>query len=294
MNEVFQDNCLAFQLEGQDIKGRIIRLDKTVDRVLRKHKFPREISVELGSLMALTALLGSMMKFDGILTAQIKGDQRINMLVSDYATDGKGSGVVRGTAQFNTEPEGDIYGKGNLMITIDQGADTDRYQGIVELMDNDLVKSAEEYFRASEQLPSKIILACTQDEAGHWKAGALLLQHLASNTEGMQERVMEDERQKDDWQTASILLSSLKAEEFLDPELSLQQILLRLFHEKGIRAFSTTEMVNGCRCSDSKLRSVLSGFTPKELSEIADDGVITMTCEFCKTHHKFELNKLIN
>lgn len=295
MSEVYQDICLAFQLEGQDIKGRIIRLDKTVDRVLKNHKFPKDVSSELGALMALSALLGSMMKFDGILTAQIKGDSRIPMLVSDYATDGKGSGVVRGTGQFDADQEThQKYGKGTLMITIDQGSDMDRYQGIVELMDNDLVKTAEEYFQSSEQLPSKIILACTQDEAGHWKAGALLLQHLASNTEGMQERVMEDERQKDDWQTASILLSSLKASELLDPALSLQQVLIRLFHEKGVRAFSTTKMVNGCRCSDSKLRSVLSGFTPKELHSIAEKGVITMTCEFCKTNHKFELNKLIN
>jgi len=296
MEEIYQDHCLAFQLEGQDIKGRIIRLDKTVDRVLKRHKFPQEISRELGSLMALTALLGSMMKFDGILTTQIKGDKDINMLVSDYATDGKGSGVVRGTAQYNADKKSPPYeyGKGNLMITIDQGQNMDRYQGVVELMDNDLVKTAEEYFRTSEQLPSKLLLACARNEKGQWNAGAILIQHLASNTEGMQERVMADEKQQDDWQTANILLSSLRPDELLNPALSLQQILLRLFHEKGVRAFSSTKMVNGCRCSDAKLRTVLSGFTPKELKDIAEDGIISMTCEFCKTAHKFELNKLIN
>ena len=148
-----------------------------------------------------------------------------------------------------------------------------------------------EYFQTSEQLPTSLKVVCDKDAQGKWTAAAIMIQHLAqsSEAEGSDEKL-----QLDQWNTAEILLDSLKDEELLDKELSLQDILFRLYHESGIRVFTSTEINSGCRCSDAKLRSVLAGFSAAELRDIAEDGIITMTCEFCKTDHKFELKKLIN
>ncbi len=291
MTALYTDNCLAFQIDQQDIKGRIIRLNKPLNATLESYDCADNIKQELGQAMVLTAMLGSMMKYDGILTLQLKSDGVIQTLVSDFSTDGNGSGVVRGYIRLaeNITPNMPVLGAGQLMITIDQGKYMDRYQGIVKLTENSLKKSAEEYFQTSEQLPTHLMIDCGKDNQGKWTAAAIMIQHLARNSNN---EAAHDEA--DNWVTATILLSSVKKGELLDNGLSFQDLLRRLYHESGVRIFTTTGILTGCRCSEEKLRTVLANFNPQELQESAEDGVITMTCEFCKTDHKFELKKLIN
>ncbi|PCI51482.1 MAG: Hsp33 family molecular chaperone [Alphaproteobacteria bacterium] len=284
MTPIYNDSCLAFQIEEQDIKGRIIRLDRVLNDVLGTHNYPDDVKRQLGQAMALTAMLGSMMKYDGILTLQIRSDGLIRTLVSDFSTDGSGSGVVRGYCGLD-EGKTPVLGDGQLMITMDQGKYMDRYQGIVKLDQGSLKESAEEYFQTSEQLPTHLMISCDRGADGRWSAAAIMIQHLAGSPH-------EDSR--DHWTTATALLSTVKASELLDKGLSLQDLLLRLFHESGVRVFTATEMRTGCRCSEEKLRTVLASFSTEELKDCAEDGIITMTCEFCMTDHKFELKKLIN
>lgn len=281
MDPLYKDFCLPFQIEGQDIKGRAARLGKVLGTVLDQHDYPDAINRLLGEAMTLAALLGSMMKYEGILTVQIKSDGQAKLIVADYATSNiNPSGIVRGYASFRDAADTEqLLGKGTLMITMDQGKYMDRYQGIVELEGESLADAAENYFKNSEQLPSKVLLECDGKSAG-----GMLIQHLAGNPEDM----------PDDWQTATILLDTLKPQELLDESLSLQDMLLRLYHETGVRVFDPFTLENGCRCSEEKLRSVLSNFNQSELGEFAENGIITMTCEFCKSDHIFELDKLIN
>ncbi len=301
MAPVFSDNCLAFQIEGQDIKGRIIRLDQTLNEVLNKHHYPDDIKRELGQAMAITALLGSMMKFEGILTFQLQSTGVIQNMVSDFAKENEGggssgSGVVRGYCGMAKDiaPDTPALGDGKLVITIDQGQYMDRYQGIVKLKDNSLKESVKEYFHTSEQLPSQLMVSCDKGPDGRWQAAALMIQHLARSSKDELATAHDEVQRQDHWNTASVLLTTLKSAELLDGNLSLQDILMRLYHEAGVRVFTTTEMTTGCRCSEKKLRTVLTSFSVEELTDIAVDGIITMTCEFCMTDHKFELKKLIN
>ena len=296
MTPLFNDCCLAFQIDAQDIKGRIVRLNKPLNEILAHYTCSADIKRELGKAMALTALLGSMMKFDGIFTMQIKSDGRVKSMISDFATNGNGSGVIRGYLNLADDVAKDVpvLGNGQLMITMDQGQHMTRYQGVVELQNGDLKDSAEEYFQTSEQLPTHVMISCNKSANGHWTAAAIMIQHLAQNTQSEMASTRDDEKQKDDWNTATILLSTVKPEELLDSGLALQDVLLRLFHESGVRLFTATQMMSGCRCSEDKLRDVLASFNTQELRDIAEDGVISMTCEFCKTDHKFELKKLIN
>ncbi|WP_321389408.1 Hsp33 family molecular chaperone HslO [Emcibacter sp.] len=300
---VLTDACLPFSLEGRDIRGRIVRLDETINKVLNTHKLPEEISRELGEIMVLAALLGSMLKYEGILTVQIRGDRGVNFIVADFATAGEGSGVIRGYAQYDPEkwkaPEepslATLMGdKGHMLITIDQGKFMDRYQGIVALEGETLSEAAVEYFHNSEQLPSRVRIVCTRDGNGRWKGAAIMLQHLARNTDLERLRNRDGSPEAEDWQNACVLMDSVTDKELLDTSLPLQDLLFRLFHEGGVRVFDPVQMANGCRCSEDKLRQVLSNFSPDDLQHMAEDGVITMTCEFCKTDHVFELKKLFN
>lgn len=294
------DTCLPFQIEGQDIKGRVVRLGRSVNEILTKHNYPDHISKMMGETLAFTALIGSLMKYDGILTTQMKGDGPFRVLVSDFfkSAENKMIGDIRGYASFEEDIiEGDtleeMFGdKGYLAITIDQGKFMERYQGIVKLEGEHLTNAAEEYFRSSEQLPTKVMLSCEKDENGIWQAGAIMIQHYARNTEDELDR--DEDETKDHWNTASVLLGSLKQQELLDQNLSLQNLLIRLYHENGIRVFDHTIIKDGCRCSPEKIRTALASMDLEELNEIAEDGSINVTCDFCTTVHKFELNKLVH
>jgi len=296
---LFKDSCLPFQLEGQDIKGRVVRLNDTVHKVLNKHKYPENISRLLGQVMAFTALIGSMMKYDGILTTQMKGAGPLRVMVSDFATDGNDKpGIIRGYAGFADDtPDikdiSQLFGKDAYMaITMDQGKFMDRYQGIVSLTGEKFIEAAEEYFQSSEQLPTKIMLACDKNKDGKWHAAAVMIQHYARSSG--QEFTRDEETTKDDWNTAEILLGSLKSQELLDDALPLQDILIRLFHQSGVRIFDHTNLKPGCRCSTDKLRTVLASLDMEELRDIAEDGIITATCEFCMRNRKFDIAKLMH
>ncbi|WP_417319113.1 Hsp33 family molecular chaperone HslO [Emcibacter sp.] len=299
---VHSDACLPFSLEGRDIRGRIVRLDDTLNRILETHKLPEAISRELGEIMVMTAMLGSMLKYEGILTVQIRGDGAVSFLVADFATAGEGSGVIRACAQYDPEkwtaPEEitltGLMGKGHMLITIDQGKFMDRYQGIVALEGETLSEAAVEYFHSSEQLPSRVRIVCERTAEGRWQGAAIMIQHLARNTDLERIRNREDAPEADDWQNACVLMDSVTDKELLDETLSLQDLLFRLFHEGGVRVFDPVPLTNGCRCSEDKLRQVLANFNADDLKDMAEDGVITMTCEFCKTDHIFELKKLFN
>lgn len=293
------DQCLPFQIEGQDIKGRIVRLGRSVNDILSKHNYPDTVSKMLGETLAFTALIGSLMKYEGILTTQMKGEGPVRVLVSDYYKNAENAiGNIRGYASYEDGiTAGDnleeMFGEnGYLGITIDQGKFMERYQGIVKLEGDNITSAAEEYFRSSEQLPTKIMLACNKDENGKWQAGAIMIQHYARSAVSEHGR---DESETDDhWNTASILLGSLNEEELLDQNLSLQNLLIRLYHETGVRIFEHVDVAAGCRCSEDKIRTALASLDLEELQDIAEEGTINVTCDFCTKIHKFELSKLMH
>lgn len=298
-NPLFQDTCLPFQIEGQDIKGRVVRLGNSVNDILAKHKYPDHVAKLLGQSLAFTALIGSLMKYDGILTTQMKGDGLFRVLVSDFHKESETkNGNIRGYASFEETLEendniSELFGENSYMaITIDQGKFMDRYQGIVSLEGESLTDAAEEYFKSSEQLPTKVMLSCEKAENGIWRAGAIMIQYYARSTE--EEYNREEETTIDDWNTASVLLASLKSSELLDDNLSLQNLLIRLYHETGIRIFDHTEIAAECRCSEERIRAVLASLDLEELKDIEEDGVINVTCDFCTTDHKFDLSKLLH
>ncbi len=294
-----EDQCLPFQIEGQDIKGRVVRLGRSVNDVLSKHNYPDEVSKMLGETLAFTALIGTLMKYDGILTTQMKGDGPFRVLVSDFHKETENAiGNIRGYTSFDGDIDSsdsleELFGEsGYLAITIDQGKFMERYQGIVKLEGDSITAAAEEYFRSSEQLPTKVMLSCQKNDAGEWQAGAIMIQHYARTAED--EHGRDEGETEDHWNTASILLSSLKKEELLDQNLSLQNLLIRLYHETGVRVFEHTDVAAGCRCSEDKIRAALTSLDLQELQDVAEEGTITVTCDFCTKDHKFELSKLMH
>ncbi len=164
------DTILPFAVKALDLRGRIVRLGPAVDTILSSHDYPPPVAKLLGEAIVLTVMLGSALKFDGRFILQTKSDGPVRMLVVDFTSPGK----VRACARFDAErvaaaiaageaEPGKLLGHGHLAMTIDQGPDMSRYQGLVPLEGGDLEQAAHEYFLRSEQIPTRVRLAVAEE-----------------------------------------------------------------------------------------------------------------------------------
>lgn len=294
--EEFLGNIIRpFQLESSSLRGRIVRFNTVLDDILTPHDYPQVVSQLLGEVVTLCSLLSSMLKFDGIFTLQTSGNGPISMLVADVTSEGD----IRGCASFDKERlealgEGeqsitDLLGEGYIAFTVDQGDNTDRYQGIVELKGETMVECVQHYFSQSEQIDTAIMLAVGQAD-NQWRAAGLMLQHMppeGGHEEGAGDKISSNIEQ-DDWRRAMILMQSCTDEELLSDELNSHAILLRLFHEEGIRVFEPQPLQHQCRCSQDKVMNVFKMLSEEEREEMRIDGKMILTCEFCSKKYEID------
>ena len=277
-----------------NVCGRIVRLGAVADRVLQAHGYPDAVSALTGEALAIASMLGASLKFDGVLTLQTRGGGPLRMLVADFSS----PGVVRACAAFDKDVElppqfAALHGEGSFALTIDQGADMERYQGIVPLTPEGLVASALEYFRQSEQIPTamKAVAAplVLREADGklrrHWRAGGIMIQNMAV-LGGTPLAASGDP--DEDFRRAEILMNTTEDHELLDPQLEAERLLYRLFHEDGVRVFPHQALTFGCRCSRERVGAVLAQYPAEDLSDLLIDGEIVATCEFCSTDYRFK------
>ena len=280
---------LPFHLDERPVRGRLVRLGPLADALLSRHDYQPEIAKLSGEALALTAGLAAALKFEGSFSLQAKGDGPLSMLLADCTH----AGALRGYAKVNAErlaalearSAATLLGKGYLAFTCDQGPDMDRYQGIVAIEGETLTEMTGGYFRNSEQLDTYLRLACAETPHG-WRASALLLERVAG-AGGLEQR-LDEEQQQEAWQTATILARTISDQELLDDNLPSEQVLHRLFHAEGLRLDRPKPLSYGCRCSRERLLNVLGGFSTDDLDHMADEGTITMTCEFCNFDFRFD------
>jgi molecular chaperone Hsp33 len=270
----------------------------------------------LGEAIVLTALLGSSLKFDGRFILQAQADGPVHMLVVDYTSPGK----IRACARFDAarvaaataarESAGQLLGRGHLAMTIDQGPDMSRYQGLVALAGGDLEDAAHEYFLRSEQIPTRVRLAvaeelrATSEGPRHrWRAGGLLLQFLPKKAERMRgpdldpgdapegttpHVVPEDEA----WVEGRSLIATVDDIELIDQNISSERLLYRLFHQRGVRVFRSATLRAECSCSRDSVAAMLSRFSQDDRDHMVENGVISVTCEFCNSKYVFRPNEV--
>jgi molecular chaperone Hsp33 len=298
------DTVLPFAVEDLDVRGRVVRLGDSVDRILARHVYPAPVARLVGEAVALTVLLGSSLKIDGRFQLQTRSDGAVDMLVVDFDAPDRLRAFARFDAEKLSGARGhDLLGRGHLAFTVDQGHDAARYQGIVALDGQGLEEAAHQYFRQSEQIPTRVRLAVAQSvTAGgfSWRAGGLMLQFLPSASEGRTpvdldpgdapEGVFFEEPSEDDaWTEAKALAATIEDHELVDPTLSSERLLYRLFHEPGVKVFEPQPVRDACRCSDDGVKAMLRGFSAEDRGEmVGDDGMIGVTCEFCSTFRAFD------
>ncbi len=295
---VTDDLVQPFRIDPFALRGRLVRLGPAIDLILSQHAYPERVAAMLGEAITLAVLLAGALKYDGIFTLQTKGDGPIRMVVADVSTDG----AVRGYAQYDqakldaATADGDtalsvprLLGSGYIAFTVDQGEETDRYQGIVELAGVTLADCAQHYFRQSEQIQAGIKLAVGQTgPGGAWRAGGLMLQRVPP--EGGYGVIADDV--EDGWRRTMVLMSSATPGELVDPELTPHRLLFRLFHEDGVRVYDTLSLEARCRCSRERIETILRAFPADELDDMQKERVTTVTCEFCSRRYTFDADEI--
>ncbi|MBI0433549.1 Hsp33 family molecular chaperone HslO [Roseomonas sp. KE0001] len=277
-----------FHLAEKPVRGRLVRLGPLADALLTRHDMPAPVTALLGQALALTAGLAAALKFQGSFSLQAKGDGPVGMLLADCTEAGALRGYARAEAGTlaGDGPAGAaaLLGKGYLAFTVDQGAEMERYQGIIGIEGDSLAEMTGHYFATSEQLASRVWLAAAPTPAG-WRASALILERVAG--QGGVGPELDEAAQQDAWETALALAGTITEAELLDDALSGERLLHRLFHAEGLAVDRPRPLSYGCRCSRSRLASVLAGFGTEDLDHMAENGDITMTCEFCNLGFRF-------
>ncbi|MGV6888910.1 Hsp33 family molecular chaperone HslO [Rhodophyticola sp. SM2404] len=309
----WDDTVLPFQLDKSDIRGRVVRLDTTLDKVLSQHNYPAGVEALVAEMALLTALIGHMIKLRWKLSLQVRGDGPVRLIATDYfaATDEGEPAQIRAYASYDEDrfdPAADPFsqvGKGYFAVLIDQGTGTAPYQGITPIAGGSLRACAEAYFAQSEQLPTKFSLSFGRSqEPGadeSWRAGGVMLQHMpkaqprvsgegGSGEDGLlNAEDLYDGEDGENWKRASILLDTVESLELIGPSISPTDLLVRLFHEEGPRIFETQRVRFGCTCSDDRVRQSLSIYSAKDIAYMTtDEGIVTADCQFCGAHYAFD------
>ncbi|MEL7380806.1 MAG: Hsp33 family molecular chaperone HslO [Pseudomonadota bacterium] len=318
----WDDTVLPFQLDRSDIRGRVGRLDGTLDRILSQHCYPPQVEAAVAEMALLTALIGQTVKLRWKLSLQVRGDGPIRLIATDYfAPKAEGEPAeIRAFASFDKArlrddlPAFQQVGKGYFAVLIDQGPDTAPYQGITPIAGNALKDCAEAYFAQSEQLPTRFSLSFGRStEPGgqeRWRAGGVMLQLMpeaparlsgAGLSEGgsgeggsgegglLAANDILDEHEGENWNRANILLDTVDDMELIGPTLAPTDLLLRLFHEEGPRVFDAQPVAFGCTCSPEKVRQSLSIYSAKDIRRMTTvEGIVTADCQFCGAHYEFE------
>ncbi|WP_108662050.1 Hsp33 family molecular chaperone [Acuticoccus kandeliae] len=310
------DLVLPFAVEALDVRGRVARLGPALDSILRKHDYPPIVSRLLGEAVVLNVLFATALKLEGRVVLQIQSNGPVSLLVTDFTSPDS----LRGYAKFDeaaiaalpdspTLPE--IVGEGSLALTVDPRANMRRYQGVVALDGNSLEEVALSYFTQSEQIPTMIRLAVAEtlerqpgeEPRRTWRGGGVTVQFLPEASDRIVVRDLApgdapddailDTREDDDaWVEASARAQSTQDHELVDPAITAERLLLRLFHQRDVRVFDPFTVSADCHCSTERIKTMLEQFDDGDRSSMVEDGVIKVTCEFCNTHYTFDPDKL--
>jgi molecular chaperone Hsp33 len=271
-----------FLFERYPVRGYIVHLDSSWRAIQEPTAYPPAVRQLLGEAMVSATLLAATLKFEGMLTLQLQAPGPVHLLVAQ-CTDRH---AIRGVARYHDLPLDlgapevlkRLSGDGRLSVSVESGAQSARYQGIVPLTGDGLAHSLEAYFENSEQLPTRIWLA-----AGTERAAGFLLQRVPEHERSSASAEEIDEL----WNRVGHLAGTLTDTELLG--LPESELLHRLFPEDDVRLFSPAPVFFQCRCSRDRVAGILRSLGESEIQSIlAERGTVEVRCEFCNRAYAFD------
>lgn len=265
------DTLQRFLFEDNAVRGELVHLDATYRAIRDNHDYPPPVRALLGETLAASALLSGSIKAHDSLIVQIQASGPVHLAVAQCTSQRSLRGLARWTGAV--EPGGlqTVCGTGTLAITIDPGRGQERYQGLVALSGGSLGQAIETYFDQSEQLPTRLWLACDGE-----RAAGLLVQSLPGQR-----------ADPDAWNRIQLLAATVRPRELLD--FSLDELRRALFPEEDVRVFDPQRTTYHCTCSRETIGTVLASLGRAGLEEALEElGELTVTCESCNRRYVFD------
>ena len=273
-------DCIRrFVPSGGAVRGQCVRLEAAW-LALREHAdYPPAVRDLLGEAVCAAALLAATIKFDGLLTLQIQGGGAVRLLVAQCTADFKLRGVARFDAGRVAAETTDLLGESQLTVTVDAtGRGANRYQGIVPVAGGSIGASLQHYFDQSEQLPTALLLSA--DAAG---AAGVVVQRVASS--GGQD--VDDDSVTSQWDAAAAAVALLQANELR--HWDMQRLASYCGAGVDVRLQAGHNVSFECRCSRERVLGMLRSLGQQEITAtLAEQGAVTVTCEFCQRPWRFD------
>ncbi len=262
------DTISRFTFDDCAVRGEHVLLDTSYQELLAVHHYPPVVAELLGELCAASCLLAETIKFDGILTLQIRSEGEIPLIMAEATNRQSFRAIARQAQEATSRDFSQLFTNGQLVLTI-QPRNGEPYRGIVMLDGNSLASSLEAYFKQSEQLETRLWL----HSDGH-RASGFLLQQLPGDDNSSQ------------WQHLSHMAATLTQDELLN--LPRETLLYRLYHEESLRLHPQKPVQFQCTCSRERLENALVSLGEDELRDILKErSVIDVNCEFCNRFYSF-------
>ncbi len=297
VQDSYSDFIQPFLIDHSSIRGRLVRVSGVLDSILNAHNYPLPVSLLLAEQIVIACMLSATLDKEGILTVQAKGDGAARFIVVDVMA----GGTIRGYAEVDEEKLekaisgtgkrrhniSEILGKGHLAVTLDEGNSRQRYQGIVELAGETISDAFRGYFLRSQQgeISVKVAVKAPDKRKGKWQAGGIIIERMPIS--GGKRLELSNEEQDDIWSRTKLFMQTLKDREMLDPGVTPQNLLYRLFNEDGVWVYKLQPVQAGCRCSRTRIRAVLRSIPKEELLAALDDGKMSVNCQFCNKTEVF-------
>lgn len=273
LETVSHDSLHRFLFEKLPVQGKLVRLDSSWQAVLERYDYPEPVRGILGETMAATALLASTVEFEGSITLQIQGDGPLSMVVVHCSNSLVLRGLARWQGKLESRDLSELTGDGKLVISIENDADDQRYQGMVPLSGRSVSDCLQEYFERSEQLPTRLWLASSAETA----AGLLLQRQPVEN----------EDPDADFWNRVSLLADTVTEDELLT--LPVKSLLHRLFNEDDLRLFDRLPVSFRCSCTRERVETMLRTIGADEIRGVVEEqGGVSVRCEFCNKAYEFD------
>ncbi len=281
------DTLRRFVFERYPFRGQLVHLGPAWAAMMEHHDYPPQVRDALGEAVAAAALLSSTLKFDGLLSLQLRGTGPMHLMLVE-CTDGL---AMRAVARFREPPDTRdlraLSGDGTLTVTVESGEADNRYQGIVPLAGASMSDCLRAYFEQSEQLPTRLWLRADGESAS-----GLLLQRLPvtarpvgvteSGAGGVSEEEIEDA-----WRRVQLVAGTVTPEELAT--LEDRELLRRLFAEDDVRMFQSAPVFFRCRCSRERVGNMLRALGRVEVDSVLEEfGQVEVRCEFCSRAYRYD------
>ena len=266
-----------FIFDHLPIKGAMVVLNDSWQAIAAQKNYPKGVKQLLGELLVANTLITSNLKLEGKVICQIQENKHFKLVVSECSNNFN----VRGTAKFEALDEvlmdyATYLDSGRLVVSIDSNSDGNLYQSIIAFNGKNVADILNNFMLQSEQLKSWFLIAYSDEQV----VGFMLQQLPDTHHQSFHEI-----------ERVFTLAETLTERELL--HFSLENLIFKLFNEDDVVVMPTHPVNFFCSCSRQRVSEILRNLGKEELSQlIAEQGHITVDCDYCNTIYRFEQAEL--